>query len=185
MNKYDQKNSKKNRAPKVFCDYSIFQGKIRLVGEEGGPKVIDRDEAIAEAKSRGMNLVQIAYNKEDYPKAVCKIIDYGRFLYEQKKKEKNAAKQARAATADIKEVCFSIRIDDGDFNTKVKHIKEFLEAGDKVKLTVRLLRRELRNADLAKDTMKKVLAELEGLAVLDSQPSANGTILSCIVRASK
>ena len=130
--------------------------------------------------------MQIAYNKNDFPHAVCKIIDYGKFKYEQQKREKEAKKAARAAAADVKEVCFTIRIDEGDKATKIAHIKEFLSDGKtKVKLTVKLMRREMHLSGMAKDLMKEILASLEGLALLDGNPTFNGNIISCVVRPAK
>lgn len=188
MNKYDSREYKQStkREIKAYVDYEIFKGKVRLVQDGKLPIVIDRDAAIELAKSESKNLVQIAYNKNDFPHAVCKIIDYGKFKYEQQKREKAAKKAARAAVADVKEVCFSIRIDDGDFNTKVSHIKEFLsDKKTKVKIVVRLSRREMSLVEMAKDLMKKVLSQCEGIAVLDSNPTFNGGIMACTIRPSK
>ena len=188
MNKYSNKEYAQNvkREIKTYVDYDIFRGKVRLVQDGQAPMVIDRDAAIELAKSEGKNLVQIAYNKNDFPHAVCKIIDYGKFKYEQQKREKAAKKAARAAVADVKEVCFSIRIDDGDFNTKVSHIKEFLsDKKTKVKIVVKLSRREMSLVEMAKDLMKKVLSQCEGIATLDSNPTFNGGIMTCTIRPSK
>lgn len=188
MNKYDNKEHAQStkREIKTYADYDIFRGKVRLVQDGQAPTVIDRDAAIELAKSEGKNLVQIAYNKNDFPHAVCKIIDYGKFKYEQQKREKAAKKAARAAVADVKEVCFSIRIDDGDFNTKVSHIKEFLsDKKTKVKIVVKLSRREMSLVEMAKDLMKKVLSQCEGIATLDSNPTFNGGIMTCTIRPSK
>ena len=79
----------KNKEPRVFTDYNIFQGKVRLVREDGTTDIVERDFAIEEAKKLGMNLVQIGYNKTVFPHSICKIIDYGKFLYDQNKKQKN------------------------------------------------------------------------------------------------
>lgn len=182
----DGKNSKNGKQEhKLFRNYEIFQGKIRLVEEGKAPIVMERDDAIDIAHSRGLDLVQIAYNKNDFPRAICKIIDYSKHVYEQKKREKMAKKQARANEVAVKEIDFSIRIDTGDMETKIRQIKKFLEDGDKVKIVVKLLRREMRVKDLAMSTMKEILAKLEGLAELDSTPSAAGNILSCVIRAKK
>ena len=81
-------NNKTDNNNKVFTDYNIFPGKVRLIMEDGKAIEIDRDAAIDMAKCAGKNLVQIAYNKNSFPKVVCKIIDYGKYLYEQQKKEK-------------------------------------------------------------------------------------------------
>lgn len=103
-------------------------------------------------------------------------------MYEQKKREKLARKQARANEVDIKEICFSIRIDEGDMKTKVAHIREFLENGDKVKVIVKLLRREMHLKSFATDTMKAVLSKIGDIAELDDTPAASGNMLTCVVR---
>lgn len=144
--------------------------------------MIERDEAIELAKSRGMDLVQIAYNKNDFPHAVTKILDYSKHIYEQKKREKLARKQARANEVDVKEVCFSIRIDEGDMKTKVAHIREFLESGDKVKVIVKLLKREMHLKSFATDMMKVVLSKISDIAELDAAPAAVSNMLTCVVR---
>lgn len=186
MNKYYNQNTQTKKEHKTYIDYDIFQGKVRLVEDGKSPCVIDRDIAIELAKSQGKNLVQIAYNKNDFPHAICKIIDYGKFKYEQQKKDKLAKKAAKAAMADIKEICFSIRIDDGDFNTKVKHISDFISDGKtKVKITIKLSRREMNLLGMAKDLMHKVLSAFEGKAELDSNPTFNSGIMSCVIRPTR
>jgi len=189
MNKYENQAANSNnhkREVRTYIDYDIFKGKIRLVREGSAPIVIDRDDAIDMAKAEGKNLVQIAYNKNDFPHAVCKIIDYGKFKYEQQKKDKAAKKAARASIADVKEVCYSIRIDDGDFNTKTNHIKEFLsDKKTKVKITIKLSRREMNLLGMAKDLMHRILAQCEGIAELDSNPTFNSGIMCCVIRPIK
>lgn len=186
MNKYENQNSKQvKKEIKTYTDYDIFPGKVRLVLDGQSPIVIERDKAIDMAKNEGKNLVQIAYNKNDFPHAVCKIIDYGKFKYEQQKKEKNAKKAARAAKVDVKEVCFSIRIDDGDLNTKINHIREFLTDNDKVKISIRLSRREMNLVGMAKDLMKKILNNFTGLADFDGAPTFNNGIMQCVIKAIK
>lgn len=182
QNNKSEENKKERR---IFRNYEIFSGKIRLVEDGKTPIVIERDDAIEIAESKGMDLVQIAYNKNDFPRAICKILDYSKHIYEQKKREKLAKKQARANEVDVKEVCFSIRIDSGDFNTKVNHCREFINTGNKVKLTVKLLRRESHLKDYAMNTMKEVLSKLDDIGELDSNPTATGNILTCVVRKKK
>lgn len=181
----DRHDDRQKQERKLFKNYEIFQGKVRLIEDGKQPVVIERDEAIEIARSRGMDLVQIAYNKNDFPHAVTKILDYSKHMYEKKKKEKLAKKQARANEVNVKEICFSIRIDDGDMKTKVAHIREFLEAGDKVKIIVKLLRREMHLKSFATDTMKTVLSKIDDIAELDAAPNATGNILTCVVRKKK
>ena len=100
MNKYENNRPKQPKKEyKTYTDYEIFQGKIRLVEDGQQPRIIERDAAIEIAKSQGKNLVQIAYNKNDFPHAVCKIIDYGKFKYEQQKREKLKIRESRKATS--------------------------------------------------------------------------------------
>ena len=178
-------DNKTDNKIKAFTDYNIFPGKIRLVMEDGKAIEIDRDDAIYMAKCSGKNLVQIAYNKNSFPKVVCKIIDYGKYLYEQQKKEKHQKKIERANRADVKEISFSIRIDENDRNIKIKHAREFLERGDNVKIIVRLSRREMNMLGMAKDMMYNVCKELEDISELDTNPSFNSGIMSCVLKKRK
>ena len=180
----DNKNKTDNKT-KVFTDYNIFPGKVRLVMEDGKAIEIDRDDAIYMAKCSGKNLVQIAYNKNSFPKVVCKIIDYGKYLYEQQKKEKYQKKIERANRADVKEISFSIRIDENDRNIKIKHARGFLERGDNVKIIVRLSRREMNMLGMAKDMMYNICKELEDISELDVNPSFNSGIMSCVLKKRK
>ena len=178
-------NNKTDNKNKVFTDYNIFPGKVRLVMEDGKAIEIDRDDAIYMAKCSGKNLVQIAYNKNSFPKVVCKIIDYGKYLYEQQKKEKYQKKIERANRADVKEISFSIRIDENDRNIKIKHAREFLNQGDNVKIIVRLSKREMNMLGMAKDLMYNICKELEDISELDANPSFNSGIMSCVLKKRK
>ena len=178
-------NNKTDNKNKVFTDYNIFPGKVRLVMEDGKAIEIDRDDAIYMAKSSGKNLVQIAYNKNSFPKVVCKIIDYGKYLYEQQKKEKYQKKIERANRADVKEISFSIRIDENDRNIKIKHAREFLERGDNVKINGRLTRREMNMMEMANDLMYNVSKKLEDISELEVNPSTNNRIISCVLKKKK
>ena len=185
-----QNNTKNNNPQKRgreavnYTDYNIFKGNVRIVGD-GKPVVMDRDDAIEMAHSRGMNLVQIAYNKDDNPRSICRIMDYSKFRYEQKKREKDEKRRQREALSDIKEIKFSIRIDDGDRNTKIGKVNAILSDGDKVKLTVRLLKREMGKMDMARDIIKSILLELDGVAEVDQEPTVNGNTISCTIRRKK
>ena len=81
-------NNTEKKEYKTHTNYDIFPGKIRLITKEGKSIVLDRDRAIEMAKNEGMDLVQIGYNKNSFPKSVCKIISYSKMKYEQKKREK-------------------------------------------------------------------------------------------------
>lgn len=182
MNKYDKSENNK-KTNKTNVDYNIRCGKIRLLNEFGKIEVIERDEAINRAKQKNMNLVEIAYHWSEFPRSLCKIMDYGKYKFDQKKREKENARKARLANAEAKEIVFTIRIDDGDFEHKIKQIHDFLvEDHLKVKITVKLSKREMSVKHMAVDLMKKVLKNFENLAALDNSPVNGGRFISCTIR---
>lgn len=182
----DQKSSSYGKRDKrddrlnLPMDYAIKSGKIRVVDGDQ-TRIMSKDDAISEAKSQGKNLVQISFNPAMYPGSICKILDYSKFKYEQKKKQKEQNKKLRASRADLKELSFTIRIDDGDKQTKIKHAKEFLEEGDNVKLSVFMSKREMAKLDFAKNLLAEILKEFNGIAKIDKAPSLDGRNWSCII----
>ena len=172
----------KNDKINLPMDYAIKASKVRLVTQDGQTLILTKDDAIARAKSEGKNLVQIAFNPSVFPGSICKIIDYAKFKYDEKKRQKEQMKKARASRSELKEIKFTIRIDDNDRNIKIAHVKEFLEAGDTVKITIVLARREMDKLDYAKNIMKSILSSFDGLARLDGTPSLEGRNLSCVLK---
>ena len=172
----------KNDKMSLPMDYAIKPNKVRLVNEDGSTEVMYKDDAVERAKSQGKNLVQVAFNPALFPGSICKIMDYAKFKYDEKKRQKEQQKKMRAAKADLKEVKFTIRCDDGDKKMKVDHIRKFLEEGDLVKVTIVLARREMGKADYAKMMMKSILANFDGFAKLDGTPSFEGKFMSCTLK---
>ena len=180
-----ENNTEKNEH-KTYVNYDIFPGKIRLITKEGKSIVLDRDTAIDMAKKDRMDLVQVGYNKNSYPKSVCKIISYSKMKYEQKKREMEEKRKAKLANAEAKEVIFSIRIDVGDKNTKINHIRKFIvDDNMKVKISIKLSKREMNLLGMAKDLMRDILSNIEDIAELDSNPSFMSGIMSCTIRRKK
>lgn len=122
-------------------------------------------DALALARQRGMDLVEVAPNAVP---PVCKILDYGKFKYEQTKKERDSRKSQRSVV--VKEVRFSPTIDEHDIETKTRMVKRFLEEGNKVKLTVRFKGRELAHTELGRDLLEQV-RQILGENVLVEAPS--------------
>ena len=174
--KRDKRDDKLN----LPMDYAIKSGKVRVVDGDQ-TRIMSKDDAIAEAKSQGKNLVQIAFNPSVFPGSICKILDYAKFKYDQKKKQKEQNKKLRASRADLKELSFTIRIDEGDKQTKIKHAKEFLEEGDNVKLSIFMTKREMAKLDFAKNLLAEILKEFNGIAKIDKAPSLDGRNWSCII----
>ena len=159
----------KEKSDKNRINDEIRAEKVRLVGEEGEPGIIDYKEAMQLAASRGLDLVEISQNPEA---PVVKIIDYSKFRFEQIKKAKEAKKKQKII--HVKEIKMRPNIDAHDFEHKVKHAKEFLEKGDKVKFTLMFRGREMVHPELGFEVMKKIQEELEDFAQVEKKPSQEG-----------
>ena len=174
------KKTNKDDKMSLPMDYGIHSAKVRVIDDDS-TRIMSRDDAIAEAKTKGMNLVQISFNPNVFPGSICKILDYAKFKYDQKKKQKEQNKKARASRVDLKELSFTIRIDEADKQTKIKHAKEFLENGNMVKLSVFLSKREMPRLDYAKSLLSSILKEIETVAKIEKAPMLEGRNWSCIV----
>jgi translation initiation factor IF-3 len=121
------------------------------------------------AHEANLDLVKIAPQAKP---PVCKIIDYGKFRYEQARKEKEARKKQK--TIEVKEIRFSPNIDTNDLNTKVTHAKKFLAAGNKVKVSVRFRGREMTHTQVGRTILEEFAQQLAEVAVVDKPPKMEG-----------
>jgi translation initiation factor IF-3 len=135
-------------------------------------------EAIALAEEVGLDLVEISPGAEP---PVCKILDYGKYKFEQQKKAAEARKNQKVI--DLKEIKLRPNIDDHDFEIKMKSAKQFLTEGDKVKITLRFRGREMAHQELAWAVIKRVRTELDALAKVESEPSFEGRQMIMILAA--
>lgn len=136
----------------------IYARQVRVIDETGAQKgVMYLRDALEYARSRDLDLVKI---NDANPHPVCKVVDAGKFLYEQQKVQKELAKKQRAANSAIKEVQIRPAIDVNDLKTKARKAKEFLADGDKVKIVMRFRGRENAHKDVGRDTLNVFLAEL-------------------------
>lgn len=127
------------------------------------------DKAIEIAESYGLDLVEVA------PKAkppVCKVIDFGKFMYEKKKKEKEAKKKQH--TVQVKELRFRPNTDDHDLEFKTRHARGFLEGGDKVKATVQFRGRDMLYTERGKELLMELAEELNDISEIESRPTMEG-----------
>ena len=148
----------------------IKSHKVRLVDSDSEQLgIVDIRDARERADDRGMDLVEVAPNADP---PVVKIMDYGKYLYEQKKKEKEAKKKQH--TIEVKEVRFRPQIEEHDFNTKVGHIRRFLEGGDKIKVTVFFRGREMEYQQFGRELLDRVIEKTEDIAKVDKPPSMEG-----------
>ena len=152
----------------------IRDKEVRLVGADGEQLgIMSSREAYQKAVEAGLDLVKIA------PKAqppVCKIIDYGKFKYEQTRKEKEARRKQK--TIEVKEVRMSPNIDQNDFNTKVNAARKFLSKGDKVKVSIRFRGREMAHTQASKPMLDEFAAKLADVANVEKPPKMEGSFMT-------
>ncbi len=150
---------------------------IRVVdvdGEQLG--VMTPPEAIQRAQERGLDLVEVAPNARP---PVCRIMDYGKYKYEQKKKK--AAGKTKAHAASLKEVKIRPRTDDHDLEFKLRNARKFLMEGDKVKVTLMFRGREIVHTRLGRDQLDRVKEMLADIATVENQPRLDGRFMSMIL----
>jgi translation initiation factor IF-3 len=150
---------------------------VRLIRDEGEQQGIMSTQAALEiARSLGMDLVEVA------PQAVppvVKILDYGKFKFENEKKVRDSKKKQKLLK--LKEIRMQPKIDEHDMDFKSKHVKEFLAEGNKVKVTIRFRGRELAHTELGLDVLNDVLKRIEGEYVMDKPPAMEGRFMSMIL----
>lgn len=139
--------------------------------------VVEIREAVKIAAEKGLDLVEVSPNVSP---PVCRIMDYGKYRFEQEKKKKVAKKKQHVV--QLKEIRFKIRIEEHDYQFKIKHIKEFLEKKDKVRVTLRFRGRENAHRDLGEVLMNRVAADVVAWGEIDSRPKFMGrTIIMTII----
>lgn len=154
---------------------------VRVIDFEGKQLgVLPIAEALAEAVKVGMDLVEVAPNSNP---PVCRIMDYGKFRYQQSKKLQVARKSA--ATVQIKEIRMRPKIDGHDREIKIRKIKEFLEDGDKVKISMLFRGREIAYTGIGLKIMESVRDELEGVATVEQHPRIEGRSMVMVVSPKK
>ena len=148
----------------------IRDREIRVIGEDGEQLgIMSPKEAMKLAEEAGVDLVKIAPTAKP---PVCKLVDYGKFKYEQVRKEKEAKKKQRVI--DVKEIRLSPNIDTNDLNTKINAARKFLSKGDKVKVTLRFRGREMAHAHLGNGIMDRFAVAVEELGNVDKPAKLEG-----------
>ena len=149
---------------------TIRAREVRLIDANGDQLgVKSRNEALEIAQSRELDLVLVAPGAKP---PVCRIMDYGKYRYEQQKKEKEARRKQRVI--NVKEVRFSPGIGDHDFNTKLRNARKFLENGDKVKASVRFRGRAITHKDLGREVLDRLAEEVKDIATIESRARMEG-----------
>src|SRR5271170_53420 len=166
---------------RVRINQYIRVPQIRVVLADGtNSGIMNTFDALKQAKEQGLDLVEI--NPKAVP-PVCKIMDYGKFKYEEKKKQ-NAAKKNQQIQ-ELKELTFRPNTDENDLTHKVEQAKTFLEEGDRVKFTIRFRGREITHTNIGKDKLDWILKQLDGMISPNPQVSLEGKFMSMIVAPKK
>lgn len=165
----------------VYLNDEIRASEVRCVGDDGTTYgVISKDEALNIANKMGLDLVLIA---ADAKPPVCKIMDYGKFRYQQEKKQKEAKKKQKVI--EIKEIKLSAKIAQNDINYKIKHAQEFLSEGKYVKFRVFLKGREMTAPEIGVSLLEKIWDMVQEYADRDKAPILEGRYVNMLVTPKK
>jgi translation initiation factor IF-3 len=154
---------------KYRVNEQIRAREVRVVGDHIEESVYTREDALKLADEHGLDLVEI-YSKGDPP--VCKLVDFGKFVYEQRKKQKEL--KQKSAKVDVKEIRFTPNTDDHDFNFKVNHAKNFLKDGNKVKAFVHFKGRAIVHKERGELLLLNFAKELEDYGKIEQLPKLEG-----------
>ena len=155
--------------------------KVRLIDADGEMVgIVSLREALALSEESGLDLVEISPNAEP---PVCKVLDYGKYRYEEQKKANEARKKQK--TIDVKELKLRPMIGDHDYEVKMRAARKFLEAGDKVKFTMRFRGRELSHQELGLKILQQAKADLADISKIESEPKMEGRQMIMMISSSK
>jgi translation initiation factor IF-3 len=161
--------------PRINEDISVLR--VRLVDERGGMVgIVGRNEALAMAADAGLDLVEIAPGADP---PVCKILDFGKFKYEEQKKKNEARKKQKII--EVKEIKLRPSIDIHDYAVKMRSMNKFIEEGDKVKVTMRFRGRELAHQELGMNVLMRVKDDLDAIAKVEQTPRMEGRQMTMVV----
>jgi translation initiation factor IF-3 len=170
------KQDKRNR-----LNNDITAPEVRLIGADGDQiGIVTREEALQKATAVSLDLVEIVPNAEP---PVCRVMDYGKFVFEQKKQRQEARKKQKQV--QIKEIKFRPGTDIGDYNIKMRNMQKFFEAGDKVKVTMRFRGREHAHRELGLDLLRRVESDLELIAQVEQKPIMEGRQMVMVLAPQK
>lgn len=155
----------------------IKEKEVQVIGETGEKiGILPLEQAVTMAEEKNLDLVLVAPNAKP---VVCKIMNYGKYKFEQAKKEKESRKNQKAV--ELKEIRVSSNIGEHDFNFKSKNARSFLESGNKVKFTLRFRGRELNNVKAGEEILSKFAQSLEDIATVEKKPFLEGKTMFIIL----
>ncbi len=165
----------------LMINEQIRDKEVRVIGQDGEQLgIMSAKEAYLMARDADLDLVKIAPTAKP---PVCKIINYGKYRYEQARKEKEAKKKQR--TIEVKEIRLSPNIDMNDLNTKANQARKFLSKGDKVKVTLRFRGREMAHKDVGREVLNSFYEKLQDVSAIDKEPKMEGRSMIMFLTAAK
>ncbi len=174
-----EKRQNRNNLPQI--NELIRFPKIRVIGTDGEQLgILTPQEAQRIAIEKELDLVLVS-DKADPP--VCRIMDYGKFKFEQEKKAREAKKKQH--TADVKEVKMRYKIEEHDYKVRLNQADRFLKAGDKVKATIMFRGREIQHSDLAEELLKRMATDLQEVAEVQQAPKKEGRSMMMLLSPKK
>ena len=150
---------------------------VRVIDDQGeNHGVISIDDALEIADEAGLDLVEVSPQVEP---PVCKVLDYGKYKYEQQKKANEARKKQKII--DVKEIKMRPGIEEHDYQVKMRNVRKFLDHGDKVKMTIRFRGREMAHQDLGLRVLNRVQEELEDSIKIEQMPTTEGRLMVMVI----
>jgi translation initiation factor IF-3 len=179
MNK--RRNQRQTREPDIRYNRYIRSREVRLIGPDGNNVgVVDTRDAMEKAQQFGLDLVEISPNANP---PVCRIMDYGKHKYEIDKRKKDAKK--KQSVVKVKEVKFHANVEDHDYDTKMRHMRDFLEDGNRVKCTLWFRGRENTHTEIGFELYERIKADLADVAFAEQEPKLAGKNLSMLLSPGK
>ncbi|MCP5319815.1 MAG: translation initiation factor IF-3 [Pseudomonadales bacterium] len=171
----------KSDTKRLAVNGEIRARQVRLIDQEGKQLgIVSIDEALRNAEQAGLDLVEIAPDAEP---VVCKVMDFGKYIFEAKK-QKSAAKK-KQKIIQVKEVKFRPGTEEGDYQVKLRNLVRFLEHGDKTKVTLRFRGREMAHQEIGMELIKRIESDLEPHAVVEQHAKMEGRQLTMVLAPKK
>ncbi|MFL0798516.1 MAG: translation initiation factor IF-3 [Cellvibrionaceae bacterium] len=172
---------KKGNSKRARINDEITVSEVRLIGADGEQVgIVSIEEALKTAQTASLDLVEMS---ADASPPVCKVMDYGKAIFEAKKQK--AAAKKKQKQQQVKEMKFRPGTDIGDYNIKLKNITRFLEAGDKAKITLRFRGREMAHQELGMEMMKRIETDLVEICTVEMYPKMEGRQLTMVLAPTK
>ncbi|UZW76789.1 translation initiation factor IF-3 [Alkalimarinus sediminis] len=175
-----KRNSQGSRAKKALINQNITATECRLIGADGDQVgVVAIEEALELAQKASLDLVQIA----DSDPVVCKIMDFGKKVFEEKKQK--AAQRKKQKQTQVKEIKLRPGTEEGDYQVKLRNLIRFLEAGDKAKVTIRYRGREMAHQEIGMQLLNRIESDLEEYGAVEQRPKMEGRQMMMVIAPKK